>query len=144
MAIGIFLEKERCPTAEDMSAVLGATRALWERLTHFITQNYDMPGEWSFGGKKYGWNLWYRRSGKTLASLYPQQGFFIVQIVLGKAEVEQASHVRFGNTVQTVFEETPQLHDGRWLFIKVTTEEDIQDIEQLLIVKKRPKRPQGS
>lgn len=142
MAIGIFAEKEYCPTAQDISGVLGSTGVLWDRLTRFIADNYEMPGEWNFGGKKYGWNLWYRRSGRTLVSLYPQQGFFVVQIVLGKAEVEQASHLKLGTNVQTVFEGTPQLHDGRWLFVKVTTAEDIQDIEQLLVVKRRPKRIQ--
>lgn len=142
MAIGLFVEKERCPTAQDVSPVLGSTATLWDRLTRFITDNYEMSGEWTFGGKKYGWNLWYRRSGKTLGSMYPQQGYFVVQIVLGKAEVELASCLKLGKNVRTVLEETPQLHDGRWLFIKAATEEDVQDIEQLLIVKKRPKRTQ--
>jgi hypothetical protein len=35
--------------------------------------------------------------------------------------------------------EAPQLHDGRWLFIKVKTAKDVKDIRQLLQIKRRPK-----
>lgn len=142
MAIGVFLDKEHCPTAEEIGAALGPTQALWAELTQFIAHSYDMPGEWSFGGKKYGWNLWYRRSGKSLTSLFPQQGYFVAQIVLGREQVEQASRLTLGQNVKTVFESTPQLHDGRWLFINVTTREEVEDIEHLLMVKKRPRPPQ--
>lgn len=96
---------------------------------------------WSFGGKKYGWNIWYRRSGKTLASLYPQREYFVAQIVLGKAQVEKAFQLELGEHVRTVLAETPQLHDGRWLFIQVRTEQDVADVQALLQVKQRP-RPQ--
>jgi hypothetical protein len=113
---------------------------LWAKLTQFIADNYQMPGELSFGGKNYGWNVWYCQSGKTLTSLYPQQRYFVAQIVLGKDQVEKALQLKLGKNVRTVLEEAPQLHDGRWLFIKVKTEKDVKDIQELLRVKKRPQK----
>ena len=44
----------------------------------------------------------------------------------------QKRHLRLGKNVGTVLKETPQLHDGRWLFVKVKTEKDVKDIQQLL------------
>ena len=143
MTIGLFVGKEHQPTAMEVLDVLGAKQALWEGLTHFIADNYPIPGEWNFGGKNYGWNLWYRKSGKTLTSLYPQKGYFVAQIVLGKEQVEQALALKLGKNVATVLAETPQLHDGRWLFIKVKTRRDVADVQQLLQVKRRP-RPQSA
>lgn len=99
-----------------------------------------MPGEFSFGGKNYGWNMWYRKSGKSLVSLYPQQGRLIAQVVLGKAEVEKAEALTLGEHVGKVFRETPQLHDGRWLFIPLLSAADVDDVEQLMLAKKRPVR----
>ena len=139
MAIGLFADKAYQPTATAVLQALGAKRALWEGLTQFIADNYSIPSEWNFGGKNYGWNLWYRKSGKTLVTLYPQAGSFVVQIVLGKDQVEQALALKLGKNVGTVLTETPQLHDGRWLFIKVKTAKDVKDIQQLLQVKRRPK-----
>ena len=141
MTIGLFADKERQPKTQEVFDALGAKQALWEGLTQFIAGNYPIPGEWNFGGKNYGWNLWYRKSGKTLVTLYPQKGYFVAQIVLGKDQVEQALNLKLGKNVGTVLTETPQLHDGRWLFVKVKTGKDVKDIQQLLQVKRRP-RPQ--
>ena len=141
MTIGRFLDKDYQPTETAVLAALGAKQPLWKDLTQFISNNYPIPGEWNFGGKNYGWNLWYRKSGKTLVTLYPQDGYFVAQIVLGKAQVEQALTLKLGKNVGTVLAETPQLHDGRWLLIKVKTQRDVKDIQQLLQVKRRP-RPQ--
>lgn len=91
-------------------------------------------------GKNYGWNVWYRKSGKTLASLYPQERGFVVQIVLGKDQVEKALQLSLGENVGNVLRTTPQLHDGRWLFMHVGSETDVADIEQLLQVKRRPRK----
>lgn len=139
MTIGLFADKEYQPTETAVLQALGSRRPLWEGLTQFIADNYPIPGEWNFGGKNYGWNLWYRKSGKTLVTLYPQEEHFVAQIILGKDQVEQALTMKLGKNVETVLIETPQLHDGRWLFIKVRTAKDVKDIQQLLRVKQRPK-----
>lgn len=141
MTIGLFIDKEHQPSVNEVSDTLGLKKPLWDEITQFIADNYPIPGEWNFGGKNYGWNFWYRKSGKTLVTLYPQKEYFVAQIVLGKDQVEQALNLKLGKNVGTVLTETPQLHDGRWLFIKVKTEKDVKDIQQLLQVKRRP-RPQ--
>ncbi len=141
MTIGLFTDKEHQPTTKEVFDALGAQQALWNGLTQFIADNYPIPGAWNYGGKNYGWNIWYRKSGKTLVTLYPQKGCFVAQIVLGKDQVEQALDLKLGKNVGTVLTETPQLHDGRWLFIKVKTAKDVEDVQQLLQVKRRP-RPQ--
>ena len=139
MTIGIFSDKDHQPTPGEILDALGSRRPLWEKLVQFIADNYQMPGELSYGGKNYGWNVWYRRSGKTLLSLYPQQNHFVAQIVLGNDQAKQALELKLGKNVRQVLQETPQLHDGRWLFVRVRTEKDVKDIQQLLQVKKRPR-----
>jgi Protein of unknown function (DUF3788) len=138
MAIGFFLDKEHQPSPEEILVAMGVSAPLWERLVRFIADTYQMPGEWSYGGKKYGWNLWYRKSGKSLTSLYPQQGHLVVQIVLGREEGERALALPLGDHVGQMLRDAQLLHDGRWLFIPVTSETDAADVEQLLLVKRRP------
>ena len=138
MAIGCFTDKTHQPTQDEISSALGGKQDLWDRLVRYIAGTYQMDGEWNFGGKNYGWNLWYRRSGKSLVSLYPQQDGFVAQVVLGKDQVEKALALPLGEAVGKAVRETPQLHDGKWLFLKVSTEIDAADIEQLFMVKKRP------
>jgi len=139
VAIGAFSEKDRQPTQRQVSNALGTKRTLWESLSRFISSTYQIPGDLSFGGKNYGWNVWYRKSGKTLVSLYPQNSYFVAQVVLGSAQAEQALALKLGKNVHTVIEDAPQLHDGRRIFIKVRTPKDVKDVEQLLRIKKRPR-----
>ena len=143
MSVGCFFDKEHPPSEEEVRLALREQYPLWKQLQKFMLDTYEMSVEMSFGGKKYGWNLWYRKSGKTLVTLYPQKGCFVAQIVLGREQVEQALTLQLGKNVGTVLTKTPQLHDGRWLFIKVKTARDVKDIQQLLQIKRRPK-PQKS
>lgn len=145
MSIGIFLDVEHQPTGTEVLDTLGAKKSLWQELTRFLADNYPVEGEWTFGGKKYGWSLRYRKSGKTLVTLYPEKSKFIAQIVLGQAEVAQALALKLGKNVRTILQQTPQLHDGRWLFINANSKQDVQDIQKLLQIKRKPKpRTTGS
>ncbi|HLE04134.1 MAG TPA: DUF3788 domain-containing protein [Anaerolineales bacterium] len=141
MAISVFSDKERKPTPRQINHALGIKRPLWDRLLRFISSTYQIPPDLSYGGKNYGWNLWYRNSGKTLVSLYPQDSYFVAQIVLGSAQAEQALTLKLGKNVQEAIHSAPQLHDGRWLFIKVRSAGDVGDVERLLQIKKSPHPP---
>lgn len=143
MSIGYFVDKEQPPSDEQLRAALATQFTLWDNLQEFILEKYGLSGEMSFGGKKYGWNLWYRKSGKSLTSLYPQEGYLVAQIVLGRDQAEQALQLELGKDVRQALEAAPQLHDGRWLFLPVRNHQDVEDVKQLLLVKKRPQRRKG-
>ena len=138
MAVGYFTDKNHKPTEEELHSALGAAWTQWESLLSFIAEKLMIPAELSFGGKYYGWNLWYRKSGESLVSLYPQQGCFVAQVVLGKNQVEKALSLELGENVGGALRNTPQLHDGRWMFITALSDRDVADIQQLLTVKRKP------
>jgi hypothetical protein len=138
MSIGAFVEKDHPPTRKALERVLGAKQALFEQLAVFMDTAYHLKGEWTYGGKKYGWNIWYRKSGKTLLNLFPQKGGPVAQVVLGREQVQKASALTLGAHVQDVFSRTPQFHDGRWLFIPVRTRRDVKDVQDLVQLKRKP------
>jgi hypothetical protein len=140
MPISYFIDKSQSPSPEEVGVILGSAQPLWMRLVDFIMTNYSMIGDMTYGGKNYGWNLWYRKSGKSLVSLYPQMNTFVAQVVLGREQVEIALMLPLGDHISHVLRDTPSLHDGRWLFINITTEVDVADVEKLLFLKKRPAR----
>jgi len=77
----------------------------------------------------------FRAGGKALLSMYPGKESFAVQIVLSQTDAEQAFSLNLGKKVRKVIEEAHQFHEGRWLFIKVESQQDLNDIQQLLLVK---------
>ncbi len=136
-----FTDHSHQPSPEEIRLALGLLYPLWERLTRFIDTHYQIAEEWStWGPAKHGWGLRYRTKGRALAALYPQKDMIIAQVVLGKAQAERAQSLKLGEKVSKMLRESPQLRDGRWLFIPVLDEADVEDVEQLLLVKMRPTR----
>src|ERR1700690_1997800 len=107
MAISVFTDKLVQPGPNEIDESLGTKKALWDRLTQFLKDNYLFEGLPTYGGENYGWNIWYRRSGKTLVTLYPQKEGFIVQLVLGAAQVEKAMSLPLSVKIQIKLVETP-------------------------------------
>ena len=138
MAAGSFLDKSAPPTEPEVAQALQAAYPLWQALVAFMAENYAMQVPLSYGGKKYGWNLWYRKNGKALACLFPNQGYFVAQVVLGREQVEKAMSLALGAKVSQFVRETPQFHDGKWLWIPVQDAQDLEDVQQLILLKKRP------
>lgn len=138
MGIGAFIDKEHQPTMEEIFAVVGSKRSLWEDLSRFVVENYRVQGDLMFYGKNYGWAVRYRRGGKALLSMYPGKDSFTVQIIVSPAQVERTSGLALGEKVKKVIEEAHQYPEGRWLFIKIESGQDLKDIQQLLMLKSQP------
>ena len=140
---GYSTDYRQPPSPKDVQLVLGSSYPLWERLTGFIEENYQITGTWSsWGPSKSGWGLRYRRKGRALVALYPQRESFIAQVVLGKVQAEQVSSIKLGKQVRMILNESPQLRDGRWLWIPVLNQVDVDDVQKLLLVKMQP--PSGA
>ena len=84
-----LLNKTSIPNEKFIIDNIGKNSSLWIELQKYLSDNYDFTRETIFYGKKYGWTIRYRKSGKTLCSLFPEVGAFIILIVLGKKEVEK-------------------------------------------------------
>jgi len=136
-----MLYKEHQPSEEEILNTIGQTAA-WINLRQYIEENYDFVPELVFYAKRYGWTIRYRKSGKTLCSLFPESGAFSVLVVLGKKEAEKALSMldEFSPGVRAELEGTEQLHDGRWLWIRVLSVDIAHDIKELLRLKRKPSK----
>jgi len=138
-----LLDEEREPDEREIARTVGKKAAkAWNDIREFLDAHYDFQPETIFYGRKYGWTIRYRRSGKTLCSLFPETGAFTVLIILGKKEVEKAMTQLddFSREAGRVIIETPQLHDGKWLWIRLSDMSIAEDIKKLISIKRRPKK----
>ncbi|HUT18825.1 MAG TPA: DUF3788 family protein [Anaerolineae bacterium] len=134
MRISHFTDRKHPPSADEIRLVLGTKYKLWERVIRLVEADDRVSGEWTTWGG--GWNIRYRSRGSSLVALYPQQGGFVAQVVLGKAQSEQALALHLGDKVGKMLRERPQLRDGKWLYIPVRTTADVEDVEQLIELKR--------
>lgn len=135
MAVGTFVEKEHQPTMREISTSVGSMKDLWDSLERFVAENYRTKRDFAFYGKNYGWAVRFRKGGKALLSMYPVEGSFTVQIVLGETPAKKAYSLRLGKNAKNVLGRAHQFPEGRWLFIRVISKQDIRDIQQLLLLK---------
>lgn len=138
-----LLDRDNKPDETKILKNLGnQTKAAWDDLREFLKENYHFLPETVFYGSNYGWSVRYRRSGKTLCCLFPEKGAFSVLIVLGRKEIEKTMLEldEFSNSTKETILNTKQLHDGRWLWFRVTKIDEIEDIKKLINIKRKPKR----
>jgi hypothetical protein len=138
-----MLDGTHTPTEREIMDFIedsGATEA-WTGLRKFMQDKYDTIPEMIFD-KKQGWDLRYRKSGKTLTTLTPEKGSVRVLIVLGREEAAKALSMRkeLSPKMYKLIEDTKQLHDGRWLWIRLHVARDAEDVKKLLQLKRKPKK----
>jgi Protein of unknown function (DUF3788) len=135
MSVGIFTDKKHRPTMGQMFEAIDPQQSTWKELTQFIQANYPSQQDFRFYGKNYGWALRFRKGGKALLSLYPTEGGFTIQVILGAPDTEKALSLKLGKHVRQIIEQAHPYPEGRWLFIAVKSERDIKDVQQLLALK---------
>jgi AraC family transcriptional regulator len=140
MVSHIHLDKSHKPEDKDVLFALGESSVLWHDIHQYILQNYDFIPEMKFFTKKYGWMLRYINRKKTMCCFFPKKDCFSILIILGGKEAEQVILIknRLNKKIMDVFDNTEQLHDGRWLWLEVKTSDDISSFKELLAIKRKP------
>jgi len=129
------------PTEQEITDFIGGpAKRAWVRLRDFLKENYDIVPEMIFD-KKQGWDIRYRKSGRTLITLTPEKGAVRILIVLGREESEKALSMKneLSSKMLRFIENTKQLHDGRWLWIRLFQTKEAEDVERLVLMKRKPK-----
>ena len=80
----LYSEYEK-PGMEEIVKFIGQSGELWEDLISYIEKTYKVKPQNSYSccSAQPGWNVKYKKSGKSLCTLYPMDGFFIALVVIG-------------------------------------------------------------
>ncbi|MHA2398556.1 MAG: DUF3788 domain-containing protein [Promethearchaeota archaeon] len=135
-----FLDKGKTPKIEEIKKNIGDKLSLWLELREYLDNRYDFTNEFIFFTKKYGWSYRYKRKQRTMLYLFPEKGAFSILIVLGKKESEEVNEIRdqLNEQIRSTFDKTEQLHDGRWLWIRILSKSDLDSLKILLSAKHKP------
>lgn len=131
------------PSEQEIISLLGEDRfRIGQVVCRLIEQYYDMETLWSTGGKAWRYEYKYRRGGKTLCALYAREGTLGWMIILGKAEREkfEASRSEFSPILQEHYDAATTYHDGKWLLLELNDLSLLDDIQKLLVIKRRPNK----
>jgi len=118
------------------------TLSVWTELTEAIDSLYDVDRLWDKGFGDWKIEYKYRRGGKTLCTFYAKEGVANLLITYGKAEREKFEAIKtsISKQLQEIYERTATLHDGKWLWIPLDDKLKVEDIIEMLKIKRRPNR----
>jgi hypothetical protein len=129
------------PTFADIGEYVGSE--LWETLNSFLQSTYHIQPKlfYSRCSMQSGWNIKYRKSGKSLCTLYPMEGFFIALVVIGGKESRKAELMlpSYSEYTQNLYQNTAFSAGGRWLMINVTEPAILNDVISLVQIRARSK-----
>ena len=127
------------PTWEQITEYIGSP--LWADFNERIQSAYQIKPcmEHSRCSMQAGWNIKYKKGGKSLCTLYPMQGYFIVLVVVGSRELTEAEFLmpQCSDYVQTVFKNTKIGNGQKWLMLDVRDRGIMDDVFSLINLRKR-------
>jgi len=134
---------DRIPSIEDIRAYIGEAKPNWDKLVLYIEETYKAKRQLDFSkcSAQPGWNVKYKKSGKSLCTLYPMPNHFIVLVVVGakeEDEVELAMEVGvFSEYVKELYQKSAFSALGRWLMIEIKHKDVLNDIKRLIEIRVR-------
>lgn len=131
--------KDTTPALLDMNTYV--QNPLWEACNTYLQTAYNTTPTFFYSGcVPTGWNVKYKKSGKALTTLYPQEGFFIALVVISANEKHAAELLlpTLSPYTQKLYAETKEGMGQRWLMIHVTEDSILQDVKDLIALRKAP------
>lgn len=135
------MDRSQVPTFELATAYTGSP--LWVDLCRHMEAQYQPTQVFEYSGCSVpGWNLKLKKSGRSLCTLYPMEGWFTALVVIGnreKAEFDLTLPTLSGYT-QTLYETTKDKNGLCWLMFEVKDESILSDVKRCIAIRgaKRP------
>lgn len=123
------------PTLNDLNNYIN--NPLWEEFFNYIIDTYKAKYIFEFSkcSWEYGWNLKFKKSNKTICTIYPRENYFLTLIVISKKEKELISSIynSLSPNVKIILKNTPEANNQRWLIIELEdNDETYRDVKKLI------------
>lgn len=134
-------DRSVCPTMEEVGEVVG--NPAFGRFCAQIRDTYQCSEriEYSSCSWEKGWNIKYKKAGKTLCTIYPREGYFTVMVVVGAKEkpLVEAALPQCTAELRQIYHQTREGNGQRWLMIDLEDEGELyEDVFRLIQIRRKP------
>ena len=128
----------------NMETIQGFVKTpLFTELCKYIEEAYEVTPQLSYSScsMQAGWNVKYKKGGKSLCVLYPMEGLFIALVVVGEKEMPMAEFEMLTCCpyIQELFKNTNYYNGTKWLMIEMRDEQCLEDTKKLIRLRRTPK-----
>lgn len=136
MAYGCFTDRADCPDLERAEAALAEGRRLWGALTDELGRLTRVRPAWRLYGRNHGWALAFKKSGRALASLFPDDERLTVLVVLTGEQADRAlADGELSDATRALIASLPRFKEGCWVFMRVAGPTDLGDARRLIAIR---------
>ena len=131
--------KQYCPVIEEIGACIG--NPVFDDFCKDMKQKYKCSEKIEFSACSLapGWNIKFKKSGKTLCTIYPGEAFFTTMVVVGKKEKERVEEIlpECDIRLQEIYHRTKEGNGARWLMIDLEDKDSMyDDVFRLIAIRK--------
>ena len=133
--------KSQQPSLEEINAFIASP--LWVELCRWAEERYAVSPkvEHSTCSGAPGWNVKYKKGGRSLCTLYPDEGAFTALVTVGAKEAPQAELLlpTYSDYIRELFTRVQPMNGARWLMIRISDPRVLEDVKQLVSLRVAPK-----
>ncbi len=132
-------DREYCPDLSEIEEYVA--NPLFRRFCSEVKEKYKTKEKIEFSSCSWekGWNIKFKKSGKSLCVIYPREQYFTVLVVVGPKEKERVESILPDCSVQLqeIYHQTQEGNGQKWLMIDLEDEGDIYyDALRLIEIRK--------
>jgi hypothetical protein len=133
------------PSFEAIADYIGDEgRRLWASLFDYMSSAFNVKPKMTYSvcSGKPGWNVKFQKNGQSFGTVYPEEGFFSVFIVISYKCESEMKIVRNELSPQMRLQydnAQDYMKMGRWMMFQISSEIGLRDYKLLMSVKMKPK-----
>jgi len=137
---------EECKECKNISNMIGEPKSkIFDLICEFINQNYQLDKVWNrqkLKTRKWKYEYKFSKSKKTLCGFYVTDNCLGFMLIFGKQERAKIEENRnkYSAAFLDLYDKTETYHDGKWVMMELEDDSLLEDIKQLLVIKKKPNK----
>ena len=139
-----LFDREHEPTADQVTEFINTP--LFGALDGYLRETYKVKPRLSYsgcgmdGGAWKGWNIKYPKSGKSLCTLYPKQGYLHLLVTIGERGVNEAELLMplCTDYIKNLFANSGS-QSSKYLGIELRGDDVLNDVKRLIDIRARTK-----
>lgn len=130
------------PSIDEISAYIGLP--LFDMFCKYIDTEYKTKYKIEYSRDVWarGWNVKFKKAGKSLCVVYPKKKYFTVLVVVGNKEKECVENLlsHLSKEIRELYQNTKEGIGQRWLMIDVQSDDCVyQDTLRLIHIRRTSK-----
>lgn len=132
-------DKTHQPTIDEIDEFIG--NPLFSALRSYLVTKYKVLASIEYSGDNVllGWNVCFRKAGKTLIRLYPKKKFFKILLIIGRKEKDRTEQMLpdMSYSMREIYQSTKEGMGQRWILMDLCEDNSLyQDILKLIEIRR--------